>query len=202
MDNGIFNYESIAWKILMDDDMDMGQILSYAEDSDDDPTSYMFELLINILMEMIFGMLMIDGGRVDGSGGFVDGSDGLVDGSGGLERGSGNVDGGEFKPKITCEKFINVIPILEEKLRKLSVLMNVHSYNVGECDGIVDGRYCRIIMRHNENDRGVFGLYDVPDQKHFHFLRNPGYSRKKELRDVYGVCTIGGTVFVVGFSRV
>ena len=59
-DEIVFDCETIAWKILMDDEMDMGKMLTWSpDDGEDDPASYMFELLINIMMEMIYGMLLI-----------------------------------------------------------------------------------------------------------------------------------------------
>jgi hypothetical protein len=109
-------------------------------------------------------------------------------------------------PKITSEKFDNIIPLLKENMKKISILTNISVYHIG--DGVVDdilkGRYCKIILRHNPSDQKAFKLYasNIPSDKNFHFLANPNYQTQTELKKVYGVVVVDSKVYCVSFSQI
>lgn len=112
--------ESMAWKLLFDNKTDplSARMLLFSEEQDDDQTTFTFEVLLNIMMELIFGMLKIEWLK------FCE-----------------NKKLTEFNPKFTVDDFENVIPALKQKFAKINYLISI--YEIEE----FENQYCRIMLR-------------------------------------------------------
>jgi hypothetical protein len=110
-----------------------------------------------------------------------------------------------FNPQINTDAFDAVVPLLEENMKKISIMVQVNTYSTSDpmITDIIKNRYCKIILKHNAGDRKAFKLYseNIPDDKCFHFLANPQYEKQTELKEIFSIVTIGTTLYTISFRQ-
>jgi len=186
--NEYYTPQTIAWKLIMDDNDEAlsGALLGYADGGDDDPASFMFEILVTIFIEMIFDIAVIAQATDDES----------------------KLQDFEFNPdmgKFDLDLFINTI---KKKFNKISYICSVETYNkkemskheLAELQETVNNRYCRIILKHNPDDRKIFKTKNIAEN--YHMILNETYIRKKHLRDIYAIVMLYDKVYEIHFDNV
>lgn len=192
MDSNNFTPQSIAWKLIMDDiDTSMvSTMLVYDPENmrDEDPVTYIFELLITIFMELIFNIALIS--EADA-----------------IEK---NENDKEFKFNPDLKKFDmeSCMHVLEEKFKMLGIFVHVDTYEKNEYNKdmlkeIVDGRYCRVVLRHQKDDLVHFIKNNVPDDVNYHMILNAFFTSKRsnKLRDVYAIILLNDKVYQIYFNQ-
>lgn len=174
--------KSIAIKLLMenvDDDLS-GVIMGFNQDNEDDndPDTFLFEILLTIFMEMIFAIGIL-----------MNGTD------------------KEFVPDLKTFDLNNFLPILKKKFARVSILLKIQTYNKKSDESnvinkIYNGRYCRIILKHNPSEAHLFRLYMVPEDMNYHFLGNKDYVKQTNLKNIYAIITIYDKIYQISFDTI
>lgn len=179
--------ESLAWDLLVGDiDTDkVCKMLSYSVDNNEknnknDKLTFQFEILITIFMEILFDIAKLD------------------------YYGDDNEGSKKFIPQY--DKFdINLYKnIIEEKFK-------IFGYGVGvNCEKLekfsqdkegfkflIDNRYCRVLLRYNENNDE---FKNFSDDTYYHMAIN-GLNKNKydKLEHIYSVFFMNDSVFSVNF---
>jgi predicted DNA binding CopG/RHH family protein len=184
--------ESLAWKLLMDDvDTSLASnLLAYDPDDTvgDNSNSYIFELLLTIFMEMIFDMALIADAE---------------------EQEQQNVSDYKFNPNLKKFDLNLFLPTLTQKFNYLSILLKTECYNKttydeSELQQILNNRYCRVILRHDTNNKNYFKQHNIPEELNYHIIGNSFNEKKKykHLTDVYAVIMINDYLYVISFDKI
>jgi hypothetical protein len=177
--------QNLAWKLLMDDlDEELTGVLQANSPDfqwEEDPSSFLFEILITIFMEMIFDMAIIMNSS---------------------ENEFNNCDK-EFKPDMKKFNIDDFLPKLKEKFERVSILINIEKHKRTNSDEflkeIIDDRYCRVILRYYHEDKKLFRKYNVPDDLHYHMILNGNYKKKNKLDDIYAIIILNDFVYQISF---
>jgi len=185
----VYTPELFAWKLLLDDtktDILSANLQTFTDTDDeaDDPITFSFEVMITIFMELVFGILK-------------------------LNHYAENADQ-EFEPDFTKHNLEDILPLLKHKFNELCYILSVEviddtADNKSYIDSIVGERYCKIILRHNESDKGYFiinndGLIDP--EKDYHMILNGRFKPTKNLNEVYAICVVNNKVHKISFDVV
>jgi hypothetical protein len=185
----IFTPEMFAWKLLLDDcnrDALSSQLQTFTDtyDTEDDPITFFFEIALTICMELIYGVLKLN---------FYAEHD----------------DGKEFKHKLVNADIDNVLPMINNKFAELHLQCSIYGYDNDDyfkeyCKDILNHRYCRIILRHNKNDKKEFKLYadNIDDDKPYHMILNGKYDTQSKLKEVYATFSIENKIYKVSFDKI
>jgi hypothetical protein len=186
--NEYYTPQTIAWKLLMDDTDEAlsGALLGFGDGEDDDPESFMFEILITIFIEMVFDIAVVAQASNDGS----------------------TSQDFEFNPdmeKFDLDLFIDTI---KKKFNRISYICSVttydkksmSSYELNELQKTVNNRYCRIILKHNPDDKKTFRKKQIDEN--YHMILNENYRIKKHLKDIYAIVIINEKVYQIYFDKV
>ena len=177
--------ENLAWKLLMDniDEELTGVLQANSQDfqKEDDPSSFLFEILITIFMEMIFDIAIIMNAS---------------------ENESNNSDE-EFNPDMKNFDIDDFLPKLKEKFERVSILLNIEKHKRINTDenlrDIIDNRYCRVILRYYHEDKKLFRKYQVPSELHYHMILNGNYIKKPKLENIYAIIMLNDYVYQISF---
>lgn len=179
IDGGVYSYQSLAWKIIMDElnDEQMIELLNPNE-NDDDPMSYTFEFMLNIFLEMIIDCAIIS-------------------------HLSENNESDKINPNLN--NLNSYLPTIETKLKNVNIGLYISEYDQNP-DNMIDivylNRYCRIILRNNKNDIHLFEKYNVPEDQHYYMLLNKEYVKKSKLSDIYAITTISDISYRISFFKI
>lgn len=184
--NNSYTPETIAWKLLMDSDLEklQNRILDVIEfDEDDDPVSFQYEILLTILMEMIYGVLQINY--------------------------YSNLQEEEelFEPKFTKKDIEDNLDFLKEKFLKIGILLNIQVFDINSDDrnylnNIIRKSYCRVALRYSEKDKQFFQIHSnkIPSEKNYWFINNQTYQKQTKINKIIGTCIFDDTFCSIKFS--
>lgn len=203
-DDSIVTPETLAWKVLMDDNIEdyAGVLLPFVVDNDQDHnTQYdnlagQFEMLITIYMEMVFGLLMVNH------------MNSYMNEDGELE---GDVDFNQtFNPNFTEYDISDLTDIFREKLKKIRVFLSVQElWDANESDprdfGSGNEYYCKIILKDLPEGKTYFWQHRKrldPEKRYTFTIRNDEDKKQKKLDDFYAVCDLPGKKVRISFSLI
>ena len=186
--------ESIAWKLYNDtfDGALSAGVLGFGPTGETDQIAYTFEMLLSVFLEMLFHMMMLDSAK---------------DLEERIEKGE-DIDNSELENNLLEPNFDYFdmdlfLPTIEKKFVKISHLVRVSTFERVNDDFIGDlihGRYCRIILRHNQEDTHYFNSIDSLDK--YDFIPSEGFEPKKKLRDIYAVLKLNDKIYQIYFDRI
>jgi hypothetical protein len=205
--------ESLAWKLLMDDDVEnyAGILLPFVSEdntADSDKTkekqfnvrydslSDQFQILITVYMEMVFSML-----KINHVGSYID-ENGNIDESIDLEA--------TFKPDLINFTVDGMIDIFREKLKKIRIFLSVlgiydSKENLPKDYGSSSDYFCRIILRDSTEGKAYFKAnknWLDPEKRYTFVMRNNNKKNQKKLDDFYAVCTLPNIKVKISFSKI
>jgi len=172
--------QTMAWKLLMSDDIKnlSSTILSFNADGNDDaqdPISFTFEIMITIFAEMLCSLATLM-----------------------------SEDDEDVRKKLVLSDFFETIT---EKLLKASVSMHINviekewlENDDGYFKGMINKRYCKVILRDNPDEEILFEKYGVPSENMYHMLLNPKYKKQKNLRDVEALFCVKNNIYQISFD--
>lgn len=201
--------ESLAWKILMDEDVEnyAGILLPFvlgdeqyavSETHRYDQLSDQFQILIVMYMEMVFGLLKINHimQHTDETGDVKD----TVD----LEA--------TFKPDISKFGVDDMLLVFREKFKKIRIFLSVHEiYDADPKDskdyGSSKEYFCRIILK--DTPEGMTYFWNnrnnpvVDQEKRYTFImRDDKKKKQKILSDMYAVCVLPNLKVKISFCPI
>jgi hypothetical protein len=196
--------ESLAWKLLMDDDIKdfVGVILPYVVNDDaKNNTNYdnlasQFEILITMYMEMLFGTLKIQ--HVNA----MLNEDQELDPELDLEE--------TFQPNISKFSIDEMINLFREKLKKIRIFLSVRqivdSDETNSRDfGSEANYYCRVLLKDTPDGKTYFWNNRnriEPTKRYTFVIRNDENPTQKKLDDFYAVATLPGMKIRISFSPI
>jgi len=176
--------ESIAWKLLLSDDLKIGnyglQTFTDEEDTQDDPTSFLFELLLTIYFEMVFCLDLLV----------------YLNNNPSKTQEDYTINLENVTLETLQEPFGEKFKIINYSLNVLELTNEEFMYLKKHC-------WCKIYLRDNPSDSTIFELnkdYVDPTKRYF-IVRNGSYVKSDNLSDVFGLCNIGNNkYFKISFS--
>ncbi len=172
--------QTLAWKLLMEDKIEnlSSAILSFNIDGNDeaqDPNSFTFEIMITIFAEMLCSLATLM-----------------------------SEDDEEVRKRLVMSDFFDTI---REKLLKASVTMKINTIEKewlenddGYFKGMINKRYCKVILRDNPEEEELFDRYNVPDDTMYHMLLNPKYKKQKNLKDIEALFNVKNNIYQISFD--
>lgn len=192
--------ESLAWKILMDDDIEKytGVLLPFADANNNtdvslakyDSLSVHFEILLIMYMEMIFSMLKINhiSKQCDENGELNDDAD--------LEQ--------NFKPDLSQFTLDDMTVLFREKFKKVRIFLSVIEID-NNTDGNNSDYYCRVILKDTLDGRSYFWKNQNrldPNKRYTFEIRNDTKKTHKKLDDFYAICSLPNIRVRISFSHI
>ena len=185
-DKDTYTPESIAWKLLVDDDfvkIENGQLLGFLQEGQIndklEATTIGFEILITIYMEMVinwYKLLYI------------------------MEYS----DDTNFKLDLTNVTVDDLLNPFKEKIQVLGYILNVTEFkNLEIYDEFKKKSYCRVALRGLTEDNGFFQLQGkkISSDKFYHFILNSNYKETTEIRNIYAVIKINNIGYKINFIK-
>ncbi len=200
-DDNVVTPESLAWKLLMDNEIEdfNGVIMSFIEGCDGnnnyDNIAGQFEILITMYMEMVFGLLKINhiSKQLNENGEL----DPLVD----LEK--------SFNPNLTNLSIDDMTLVFREKFKKIRIFLStslIHDSDINNARdfGSYSKYYCRILLKDLDNDRAYFLInhHHLDPDKRYTFTIPPGNKHQVKIDEFYAVCALPGIKIKISFSPI
>ena len=183
LDDNVFTPETLAWKLLVDDKVDKGNLLSFTDDETVkdicDKVAVEFEILITIYLEMIFGWFK-------------------------LLYLTENNNINNFKLDLSQIKLEDLEEPYREKLKLLGYYLSLEEItDMDYYEYIKDDSYCRIALRDLDSDYGFFLLNqkNIDPEKRFHFILNSKYPKFADLRHIFALVKINKVVYKINFVK-
>jgi hypothetical protein len=201
--------ESLAWKLLMDEDVKEyagtlipfvsgDQELSHNSDMRYEQLSDQFQILITLYMEMVYGLLKINhiASGMNDHGGIDDTID--------LEK--------TFNPDLSKFGVDDMLILFREKLKKIKMFLSVREIFTSDPTnprdyGFSSEYYCRIILK--DTPDGVTYFWNnrnnpaVNSAKKYTFvMRDDKKKENKKLNDFYAVCVLPNIKVQISFSPI
>lgn len=184
----VYTPEMFAWKLLLDDTNSAVlsanlQTFTDTYDEADDPTTFTFEVLITIFMELIFGILKLN------------------------HYAEHNNENFEFD--FTNSNLEDILPMLKHKFNELCYVLSVETIdetneNIAYVNSVIISRYCKIILRHSKLDEYYFSVHsdEIDDEKDYHMILNGRFKKTNKLNEVYSTCSINNKTYKISFDKV
>ena len=185
-DNDTYTPESIAWRLLVDDDFvktENGQLLGFLQEGQIndklEATTIGFEILITIYMEMVinwYKLLYI-----------METSD---------DKG--------FKLDLTNVTIDDLLNPFKEKIQTLGYILSITEFkNLQIYDEFKKKCYCRIALRGLPEDNGFFETQkkNISSDKLYHFILNSNYKETTEIRNIFAVIKINNVGYKINFVK-
>lgn len=201
--------DSLAWKLLMDEDVKdyAGMLMPFVsgdqELSQDRNVRYeqlsdQFQILITMYMEMVFGLLKINH-IASGMN-----EQGEIDDEVDLDK--------TFKPDLSKFGVDDILTVFREKLKKIRIFLSVQEIY---CDdpknpkdyGSSNEYFCRIILKDTLEGKTYFWNNRnnpvVDQEKRYTFImRDDKKKSHKKLNDFYAVCVLPNIKVKISFSPI
>ncbi|VBB18278.1 hypothetical protein YASMINEVIRUS_741 [Yasminevirus sp. GU-2018] len=209
--DNIVTPESLAWKILMDDDVEdyAGVMLPFVTSDQDqtgqnaqntnmryDSLADQFQILITVYMEMVFGMLKINhvSSNLNSDGDVNEGVD--------LEK--------TFKPDLSQFTVEHMLEMFREKFKKIRVFLSVREIFDAKEDnprdfGSSKDYYCRVILKDTPDGKTHFwaNRHTLDPEKRYTFvIRQDEKKTQKKLDDFYAVVALPNFKARISFSPI
>jgi hypothetical protein len=189
MDDDNYTPESLAWKLLLDEDIPNSDILEFSEPGEN---KYVikFEILLTIYLELIvnyYKMLYIENNIDENM------SDDDVDNNFKL-----NFD------NLTLDILLNPF---KEKIQKIKHQLIINEISKEHFDHIKNLRYCTIMFRDSLKDEPYFIMnkdYIEKDKKYHFVLYGPTIENKNSfnhLKDLFACVNINNKYFKICFDK-
>jgi hypothetical protein len=174
--------EKIAWGLLVnniDDSIQGIDTFPYEKDFGDQH-AFIFEILITIFMELLFGMAKLDC----------------------LEKTE------KYIPNYKTLPIDALLSVISDKMLILKYIVHVDEYDKSEFiddkkkfKELSDKRYCRVLLRYYDNDD--FFRKEISDDLYYHMKLNGLVSEKKykKLSDVYSIIMLNEKIYVISFAK-
>ena len=184
----IYTPESLAWKLLLDEDIPNGEMFEYSEPHEN-KFVIKFEIFLTIYLEMIinqYKLLYIEANE--------DVTDEDIDNNFKLNFDNINID-------VLTSPF-------KEKLRKIKCQLIITELNKNTYDYIKNHRYCTILFRDLPKDEPYFIMNNkyIDKNKKYHFvLFGPSVEKKNlytELRDIFACISLNDTYYKIAFDTI
>lgn len=182
IDENDYTPEALAWKLIMDDNIDNSSLLIFSEDNNKET---LFEILLTIYVEMIFDYYKLK---------YLESLDPN-------ENFDNNFD--NFKLNVSNINIFNLTYIFSSKFNKIKYILNVKELTSEEYEISRKHRYCTVLLKDSENDYIYFMMnekYLDPDKRH-HFVLNSLYEKKENLYDIYCTFNINSNYFKIYFTN-
>jgi hypothetical protein len=192
LDQEYFTPELFALKLLMDTNNNYTsldkQLQTFTDyDENNDPTSFFFEIVLTIFMELFFGILKLNH--------FA-------------ENDSNNTEE-EFDPIMESDTVEDLLPIISEKFNKIGLIVSIFPTEINDytkkiIDKEIKNRYCRIIYRNNESDENYFDQHEdeIDEDKMYHMILNGNFKKNNNLNDLYATWTIDDKYYKISFKKI
>lgn len=188
--NDIFTPETLAWRLLIDDelknDTNIKQIMASIdlnEESNPDifnREAYLFEILLIVYLEMLFGWYK-------------------------LLHLMENENSTEFKLNLSELKLKDLEEPFKEKFKLLGYMLNIYEItNKNYYDYLRNESYCRIALRDLPSDSGFFEINKnrIDPEKRYHFILNSNFKGKSVLRDIFMLLVINDIGYKISFNLI
>jgi len=190
IDDNNYTPEALAWKLLMDDDITTSNLMIF---SDENNKEIVFEILLTIYLEMIFGYYKMQY----------------------LEANYNNIDEADdtyddiydnFRLDLTNVNLFMLTNIFSTKFNLLNFILNVREITRLEYDENKKNRYCTILLKDSPFDNTYFIMNErhLDPEKRYHFILNSLYKTKEhiELRDIYCTIIINNICYKIYFTQI
>jgi len=194
IDDNNYTPEALAWKLLMDDEITTSNLMIF---SDENNKEIVFEILITIYLEMIFGyykMQYLETNYNNGDEteeGETDNYDDIYD---------------NFKLDINKVNLFTLTNVFASKFNKLNFILNVREINREDYFQSKQNRYCTVLLKDSPNDEMYFTLNEkhLDPEKRYHFVLNNMYKTKEniDLRDIYCSVNINNVYYKIYFTQI
>lgn len=204
-DNNIVTPETLAWKLLMDEDCKdyANEILPYVINDDEnknmsnyDNLSGRFEILITIYMEMIYIML-----KMNYLNSLMNEENEIPD----------NIDFEKnFVPDLSSFVINDLIDIFRDKMKKIKIFLSVREIidddKTNNRDfGSQSDYYCKILLKDMSEGKTYFwnNRHRIePDKRYTFIIRNDVLQRQNKIDDFYAVCVLPNMKVRISFSQI
>jgi hypothetical protein len=190
--NDTFTPESLAWRLLVDDELknntNIKQMLASIdlnEESNPDifnKEAYLFEILLTIYLEMLFGWYKLLH----------------------LIENEMNENPVEFKLDLSKLTLKDLEEPFKEKIKLLGYMLCIHEIkNKDYYDYIKNESYCRVALRDLPSDFGFFEINKnrIDREKRYHFILNSKFKGKSVLRDIFMMIIINDVAYKISFNN-
>lgn len=209
-EDNITTPEALAWKLLMDDDVeDYSGVLQpsvsggHIDDGENllyDTLADQFQILITMYMEMVLGLLKINHVST-----YIKEDEKIKNG----EEDDIDFDA-TFSPDVSELTADGMLDFFREKFKKVRVFLSVRGiYDSNEDDtknyGSSSDYYCRIILKNTPEGKTYFNNNKdwLDPEKHYTFVIRDDKKRKhRQLSDFYAVCTLSNMKIRISFSPI
>lgn len=184
----IYTPESLAWKLLLDEDIPNGEIFEYSEPNEN-KFVIKFEIFLTIYLEMIINQYKLL---------YIESNEDVTD---------ENIDN-NFKLDFTNININLLITPFKEKLQKIKCQLIITELNKNTYDYIKNNRYCTILFRDLPKDEPYFIMNNQYIDKHkkYHFvLFGPSVEKKHlyaELRDIFACISLNDSYYKISFDTI
>lgn len=182
IDENDYTPEALAWKLIMDDNIDNSSLLIFSEDNNKET---LFEILLTIYVEMIFDYYKLK---------YLESLDSN-------ENFDNNFD--NFKLDVSNINIFNLTYIFSSKFNKIKYILNVKELTSEEYEISRKHRYCTVFLKDSPNDYIYFMMnekYLDPD-KRYHFVLNSLYEKKENMYEIYCTFNINSNYFKIYFTN-
>lgn len=185
IDENNYTPEALAWKLLMDDKITTSNLMVF---SDENNKETVFEILLTIYLEMIFGHYKMA---------YLESNYNEEDYDDIYEN---------FKLDITNVNLFALTNVFASKFNKLNYILNVKEITREKYDENKKNRYCTILLKDSPFDNTYFLMNEqyIDPEKRYHFVLNSLYKRKENinLRDIYCTVIINNICYKIYFTNI
>jgi hypothetical protein len=180
INDNTYTPKTIAWKLLLDDDTSIlsSELCVFDPDTltDDDPHSYLFEILITIFMEMIYDSAILMTATEKG-------------------------DIESFNPDLSKFDINLFLPIIKSKLEKINILIQIHDFSIhDDIQYILNNRYCRVLLKHDKKSNYFFKNNNI--EENYHMVLNYDFIKTNSLKSIYAIININDIIYQIYFDKI
>jgi hypothetical protein len=182
IDENDYTPEALAWKLIMDDNIDNSNLLIFSEDNNKET---LFEILLTIYVEMIFDYYKLK---------YLE----SLEPDDNFDENYNN-----FKLDISNINVFSLTYIFSSKFNKIKYILNVKEISQEEYETSRKHRYCTVFLKDSPNDYTYFVMNEkyLDPEKSYHFVLNSLYKKKENLFDIYCTFNINSNYFKIYFTN-
>jgi hypothetical protein len=185
IDDNNYTPEALAWKLLMDDNISTSNLMIF---SDENNKEIVFEILLTIYLEMIFGHYKME--YLESLINNDDNYDDIYD---------------NFKLDMNQVNFFTLTNVFATKFNKLNYILNVKEITKEEYFESKKNRYCTILLKDSPSDHMYFMINEknLDPDKRYHFVLNNMFKSNIEhkLYDIYCSVCINNLCYKIYFTN-
>jgi len=189
-DGGFYSPEELAWKLVMDENIDdSAAIMAFA---DENSKETLFEIIITIYIDMLFDYYKMQ---------YLENTLDLDDLNKVDEEEKIYDEFENFKLNLNNVNLEMLENVFSEKFKKIKYLLNVYEISYDYYEYIKKNRYCTILLKDSEYDSTYFLMNEdhLDPEKRYHFVLNSLYLPATELRDIFCTVRINDKYYKISF---